>query len=124
MNRSEMTRVGEYIERFNILTGQSLPCGPIYQSPGLIAHIKSHHPGQEENLLLIPQIIAAPDYIGKHPKEPDSIELVKIFSNHVMVCIKLDTGKNYLYVASVYPVSDRKISNRLNSGRLKPIDKF
>lgn len=119
MNRSEMTHVGEYIEKFNTITGQSLPCGPIYQSPGLLAHVRSHHPGEEGNIALIPQIIADPDYIGKHPKEPDSIELIKVFSHNVMVCIKLDAAENYLYVASVFEVKDKKISNRLNSGRLK-----
>lgn len=118
-NLSEMTCVGEYREEFNIITGQSLPCGPIYKSSGLIKHVKDHHPGSEGNVALIPQIIASPDYIGKHPNEPDSIELIKTFSNNVMVCIKLDKHKDYLYVASVYEISNRKICNRLHSGRIK-----
>ena len=119
MNKSEMTRVGEYIEEFNTITGQSLPCGPIYQSPGLLKHVKSHHPGSEGNIALIPQVIANPDFIGKHPKESDSIELIKTFANNVMVCIKLDQREDYFYVASVYEVSNKKISNRLHSGRIK-----
>lgn len=119
MNKSEMTRVGEYIEKFNTMTGQSLPCGPIYQDPGLLKHIQRRHPGSEGNLELIPQIIASPDLIGKHPKEQHSIELVKTFSENVMVCIKLDIDKDYLYVASVFEVNSKKINNRLHSGRLK-----
>lgn len=119
MNKSEMSCVGEYVEKFNTLTGQSLPCGPIYQDRGLIKHVRSHHPGTEGNVALIPQIIAAPDYIGKHPKEPNSIELIKTFSGNVMVCIKLDVDNDYLYVASVFEVTNKKISNRLHSGRIK-----
>ena len=119
MNKSEMTRVGEYVEQFNTITGQSLPCGPIYQDPGLLKHVQRRHPGTERNVALIPQIIASPDYVGKHPKEPNSIELIKTFSDNVMVCIKLDISGDYLYVASVFEVSNKKISNRLYSGRLK-----
>ena len=119
MNKSEMTRVGEYTEEFNTITGQSLPCGPIYKSPGLIKHVSGHHPGTEGNVALIPHVIADPDYIGKHPNEADSIELIKTFSGNVMVCVKLDRQEDYLYVASVYEISNKKISNRLYSGRLK-----
>ena len=67
----------------------------------------------------IPTIIQSPDYIGKNPREPNSIELVKKLSDNIMVCIKLDTQNGYLYVASVYNISQGKVNNRLNSGRLK-----
>ena len=119
MHKSEMTCVGEYTEEFNTITGQTLPCGPIYKSPGLIKHVKEHHPGSEGNVDLIPRIVAEPDYVGKHPKEADSIELIKTFSDNVMVCIKLDRQEDYLYVASVYEISNKKICNRLHSGRIK-----
>lgn len=119
MDKSKMVCVGEYIENFNTATKQSLPCGPIYQSPGLAKHVQNRHPGSEGNIALIPQIIASPDYIGKHPKEPNSVELIKTFADNVMVCVKLDIDNDYLYVASVFEVSDKKINNRLHSGRLK-----
>lgn len=119
MNKSGMSRVGEYVERFNAITGQSLPCGPIYQDSGLLKHIQKRHPGSEGNIDLIPSIIANPDFVGKHPKEPNSIELVKTFSDNIMVCIKLDIDDGYLYVASVFEINSKKINNRLHSGRLK-----
>lgn len=36
-----------------------------------------------------------------------------------MVCIKLDQKNDYLYVASVYEITESKLQNRLRSGRLK-----
>ena len=118
-----MKSVGRYTERFNQLTGQNLPVGDIYQSEGLAAHVQKRHPAEIGNLAHIPGIIADPDYVGHNPKEPESIELVKVIDNNVMVCIKLDKIENYLYVASVYNITDAKLHNRLHSGRLKNVDK-
>ncbi len=111
--------VGAYIEKFNELTGQALPCGTIYQFPGLLAHVKKRHPSQIGHVYQIAEVIKSPDYIGKHPKERESIELVKALDQNVMVCVKLDQGKDHYYVASVYAISEAKLKNRLNSGRLK-----
>lgn len=119
--QDNLFQVGEYIEAFNLATGQSIPCGPIYQSPGLKVHIKKRHPDELENLRFVPDIIAAPDYVGKNPKEPCSIELVKILQGNVMVCIKLDRDADYLFVASVFEINDSKLRNRLNSGRLRAL---
>lgn len=112
--------VGKYIESFNILTSQDLPCGPIYQSSGLITHVKEHHPDEVSLLEHISEIISRPDFVGKHPKEPQSVELVKILNRNVMVCVKLDIKRDYFYVASVFSISDSKLRNRINSGRLRP----
>lgn len=67
----------------------------------------------------IPEIIIAPDYIGVNPGEPDSIELVKRYSDNIQIAIKLDAAKGYLYVASLYDIPEHKIQKRLYSGRLK-----
>lgn len=115
----KLFRVGEYIEQFNVLTDQELPCGAILQSSGLETHVKKHHPTETGNLDLIPAILAAPDYVGHNPKEPNSIELVKSLDANVLVCVKLDASEGYHYVASVYEISGGKVSNRVNSGRLK-----
>ena len=111
--------VGEYIREFNIATGQQLPCGPIYQSYGLKAHIIKRHPDEVSNLEHVADIISCPDYIGKHPNEPDSLELVKVLNGNVMECIKLDKDEDYLFVASVYEITESKLRNRLMSGRLR-----
>ena len=115
---------GNYVERFNTLTGQTLPCGIIYQSSGLQKHVKKHLKEKATIMSDIPTVIQQPDYIGCNPKEPNSIELVKKITENVMVCVKLDSKNGYLYVASVYTISESKLNNRLNSGRLKSIDNF
>lgn len=115
----KLFRVGNYIDKFNALTGQSLPCGEIMQSAGLASHVQKHHPDETGNIALVPSIISNPDYVGHNPKEPGSIELVKVLDANVMVCVKLDSSHGYHYVASVYEISSGKLTNRLNSGRLK-----
>ena len=87
----KLFRVGDYIDEFNALTGQELPCGEIMQSAGLAVHVQKHHPDETGNVALVPSIIAEPDYVGHNPKEP----------------------------GSVYEISSGKLTNRLNSGRLK-----
>ena len=119
MEKGPFTQVGEYIEAFNHSTSQSIPCGPILQFPGLETHVKKHHPNIAASVGLISQIIAEPDFIGHNPKEPNSIELVKVFSKNLMVCIKLNQDRNYLYVASMYDITEGKLQNRIKSGRLK-----
>ena len=119
MDHDKLIAVGEYIEAFNQATDQSLPCGIIYQSIGLEKHILDRHPEQIDNLKYIPDIIRRPDYIGKNPNEENSIELIKTIGDNIQVCVKLDLKHNYLYVASTYPISESKLKNRLNSGRLQ-----
>ncbi len=117
--KEDLTVVGEYIQRFNDLTNQDLPCGAIYQSRGLETHVNRHHASEIELISHIPTVIKNPEYIGKHPTEPNSIELIKQIDKNVMVCIKLDIKEDYLYVASVFSISSGKLNNRLNSGRLQ-----
>ena len=66
---------------------------------------KKHHPEIKDSIMLnIPNIISSPDYIGKNPKEPNSIELVKDIGKNTKVCVKLDTKNEYLYVASIFEI--------------------
>lgn len=115
-----MTVVGNYTERFNDIAGVSLPCGKIFISDGFSVHIKKRHPGYERYIDRISEIIDSPDYVGCNPKEPDSIELLKVFDENIQIAIKLDTKNDYLYVASLYDVKQSKIDRRLAGGRLKP----
>ena len=113
--------VGEYLERFNGITGNSLPVGMIYQSTGLQIHILKRHPHLLGYLSKIPEIILSPDYIGIHPNEPNSIELVKRYAENIQIAIKLDIDKNYLYVASLYEIKEARLKKRIHSGRLKKV---
>lgn len=119
MEKDNLFEVGQYTDDFNTLAGAHLPCGSIYQSKGLIKHTQRRHPEQVGRIYDIPAVIQSPDFIGVNPKEPDSVELVKRMDGNVMVCVKLDRKNDYLYVATVFEITEAKLQNRLNSGRLK-----
>ena len=118
--KGNLQPVGQYSQQFNDLTGQSLPCGTVYQSPGLRTHILKHHPSRLNDMPLISSIIQSPDYIGHNPSHPDSIELVKVFQDNLMLCIKLDQQNQRLYVATFFEITTSKLQSRLNTGRLVP----
>ncbi|MBS5064604.1 MAG: hypothetical protein KHZ58_12570 [Hungatella hathewayi] len=96
----------------------------IYQSSGLKKHIMKRHSGYEQYLNFLPQIIASPDFIGINPNEKGvSFELVKVFSEHLQIGIKLDEAENYLYVATLHPITESKLQHGIKNGRLRPFDK-
>ena len=70
----------------------------------------------------IPDIIKNPDYVGRNPKEPNSLELVKRYEDNIQIAIKLDISKDYLYVATLFDIRESKIERRLASGRLKIVN--
>jgi len=80
-------------------------------------HISRRHPDCVRYYADIPDIIADPDYIGKDPTKPDSIEIIKKLDEYVQVAINLDKKDNYLYVASLYCQTQAKVSRRIESGR-------
>ena len=94
----------------------------IYQSYGLEIHIQKRHPECTEYIDRIPEIISFPDYIGVNPNESvTSLELVKKYDNNIQIGIKLDIKEKYLYVATLHTITDAKLKNRINSGRLKKL---
>lgn len=102
--------------------------GNVYAAPGVIKHIiKRHSSGKHplsttaiDNIIeTISKILLTPDFVGKHPdKIGTSIELVKKLDDNLLVALEVDLNNKYIYVASLYPISQGKINNRLNSGRL------
>lgn len=116
-----LNKVGEYTGEYNNLLNINLPCLPIYASDGLIKHIQARHSNCIGYISQIPDIISNPDYVGKNPTEPNSIELVKVYGDNIQIGIKLDVSNNYLYVATLFDVRQSKINRRLHSGRLKRI---
>ena len=101
--------------------------GVVYAAPGLIKHIKRRHERGKDALdhdivkdiiSVIEKIISSPDYIGKHPKKiGTSIEFVKKMGENLLVAVDVDLSNKYIYVSSLYPISEGKIKNRVNSGR-------
>lgn len=119
LENCELRVVGQYNSKFNDILGISLPCADIFQSDGLIVHIKHRHPDYLPYEPSIPDILESPDYIGCHPKEANSIELVKRLEENILVAIKLDPDEQYLYISSLYDIKESKLQRRINSGRLK-----
>lgn len=125
----ELTSVGEYKAEWSEILEISIKKQKIYKSIGLKTHIERRHPDCLEYLDLIPDIIENPDIVGINPREAphQSIELIKQYDSNIMIGIKLDLKKNYLYVATLHELSEYKINKRINkrlySGRLKKIDK-
>lgn len=121
MTMDDLEIVGEYREEFNTILGINIPCGPIYRSRGLATHVNDHHPDCMMYYPMIPDVIASPDYIGKDPTKPGSIELIKKVNEYLLVAITLNPKENYLYVSTLFDQTESKVKMRLNSGRYKKI---
>ena len=127
MDKNEdLIKVGKYNSKFNDILGINIDNLDIYRSKGLPSHIvKRKHYKCLKYIDYISDIISNPDYVGINPNEKDtSIELIKRYSDTIMIGIKLDTTGNYLYVSTMHEVQESKISRRLHSGRIKqfPVD--
>ena len=100
--------------------------GSVYVSPGVINHIKRRHGKQlsrkvKDNLLrVIEDIIDNPDYIGVNTERGGngSLEFVKKIDNTLLLGLEVDLEEEYIYVATLYPITRSKIDNRLYNGRL------
>lgn len=95
----------------------------IYRSKGLPTHmVKRKHYNCLKYIDYIPEIISSPDFAGINPNENGiSLELVKRYSDNVMIGIKLDTDGEYLYISTMHDIQESKIQRRLFGGRLKQI---
>jgi hypothetical protein len=99
----------------------------VHMPPGVLKHLKRR--GHWDDFIAyyqdIPAIISKPDYAGQNPKEPDTVELYKVMSDHVLLAIKMnpDTG---LFLGSFYTLDNgaKKIEGRLRTGRIHPFSFF
>lgn len=119
--KNGLLKVGKYNQHFNELLGINMENLEIYRSKGLPAHmIKRKHFNCLKYIDYIPDIILNPNYIGVNPNaQGNSIELIKRYSDNVMIGIKLDIDGKYLYVSTMHDIQESKISRRLHSGRIK-----
>lgn len=101
--------------------GTNLPSGEVRLYPGVIKHIKKKHEDTWNNHYhRIPGMIENPKYIGQHPGEKNSTELVIQVDCYLQLAIKYDPEREYLYVSSFYDLQNGevKVQKRLRSGRL------
>lgn len=113
--------MGNYNQSFNEILDIDIKYDTIYRSKGLPAHmLKSNHAKCLKYIDYIPEIISNPDYVGINPNEEDqTIELVKRYRDNILLGIKVDKNKEYLYVSTMFDIPESKIQRRLHSGRLK-----
>ena len=122
----KLLEVGNYKDEFNKILGVNIDSQLIYRSTGLPAHmIKRKHFNCLKYIDYISDIIENPDYVGINPNEDgeSSIEFIKRYKINVLICVKLDSDKNHMYVSTMHDISESKILRRLHSGRLKEFPK-
>lgn len=121
-NSTDTQCVGEIPEVIIKKYKLNCPSREVLMFPGAIKHIRKKHAATFALYYdKIPEIIGKPDYVGRNPKEPDSVEMYKYLGDHLLVAIKLDpTG--YFYLGSFYDLNNgpNKIAKRLRSGRIVP----
>ncbi len=81
-------------------------------------HIKDFESEDDyyKHMSTIPTIVQNPDYVGLHPKD-NSIQYVKRIDEIMLAGIRLkDTGS--IIFRSSYPITQGKLNNYINSGRL------
>lgn len=118
-------RVGYLKERMAKNLGVKFT-GTIYASQGVIKHIKKRH-GKHLSKKIVGNliefmryIIEEPDYIGVYKLTENGIhiELIKKIDTNILIGIDIDNERDYIYVSTMYPITEGKINNKLYSGKL------
>lgn len=103
--------------------------GIIYMAPGVKKHIEKRHSHELNNSILndlenyIRLIITTPDYVGSHPTKDkgQTMEFIKQLFPNLLVSIAIDIKNDYIYVSSLYPVTDAKLEKGLQLERFKKV---
>lgn len=99
----------------------------VYASPGVIKHIKKRHGKQltkkiKDNIIeIVEKIIKEPDYFGISNKKNlvKSIELIKSIDNiELLLGLEIDAADEYIYVATLYPITIGKLNSKLFKGNI------
>ncbi|NSB16417.1 hypothetical protein [Clostridium beijerinckii] len=103
----------------------------VYASPGVVNHIKKRHGRQftkkiKDNIIdTIEKVIKDPQYVGVNYKRAvgDSLELVKKVDNIILLLgLEVDLEEQYIYVATMYPITLSKMNARIYRGRLIKVE--
>ncbi|MCX6382887.1 MAG: PBECR2 nuclease fold domain-containing protein [Actinobacteria bacterium] len=105
----------KYLNTLNI---QICKCKNVYISPGAERHIKNRHTQDYNNYFnKISDIIINPDFIGINPHISNSIEMIKILNDIVLLSIAININ-GFLYISSMYSIGQHQLNSRLKKGRL------
>lgn len=122
-------RVGYFKEKMANYLGVRYS-GTIYASPGVIKHIQRRHGKHLSKKIVgniidvMKKIIESPDYIGvyKITENEVLIELVKKIDDNILIGIEIDSERDYIYVSTMYPITDAKMDRKIYSGKLSRWD--
>ena len=100
--------------------------GVVYASPGVFNHILKRHKKQFDKkdrdciLRCMKDIINKPDYIGlyKGACGQSAVQFVKKLYMNMLLGIDIDTENGYIYVSTMYPITDMKINSKVYNGEL------
>lgn len=124
-------RVGYLRERVAYELGIRVYWCNLCLCPGVLKHIIKRHGRQFDKrtrtgiLEWMKKILDDPDYIGiyKNDEGQTAIEFIKKAYTNLLLGVEVDEEKQYIYVTTMYPITDRKIENRIYSGKLINIKK-
>ena len=103
----------------------------VYASPGVINHIKKRHGKQftkkmKDNIIdIIERIIKEPEYVGLDYTRiaGGSLELIKKVDNIILLLgLEIDLEEQYIFVATMYPITLSKMNSRIYRGRLLKVE--
>ena len=103
----------------------------VYASPGVINHIKKRHGRQftkkmKDNIIdIIEKVVKDPEYVGLDCRRGvgGSLELIKKVDNIILLLgLEIDLEEQYIYVATMYPITLSKMNARIYKGRLIKIE--
>ena len=105
-------------------TGHELDEGDVVLSINAQKHAAKRHP--EDYARCLPHlgsIISNPLFIGDDHKNADKIELVsrvRVLGSGLLIAVKIEAdSKGDYHVVSFYPISEKKITNRVEKGFLR-----
>ena len=66
------------------------------------------------------KILEEPDYIGIYKNEggQTAVEFIKRVYTNLLLGVEVDEKHEYIYVTTMYPITDKKIENKIYSGKL------
>ena len=103
----------------------------VYASPGVVNHIKKRHGKQftkkmKDNIIdIMEKIIKEPEYVGIDYRRGTggSLELIKRIDNIIVLLgLEIDLEDQYIYVATMYPITLSKMNARIYRGRLIKVE--
>jgi len=103
----------------------------VYASPGVINHIKKRHGRQltkkmKDNIIdIIEKIIKNPEYVGLDYGRASvgSLQLIKKVDNIIILLgLEIDSEEQYIYVATMYPITLSKLNGKIYKGKLFKIE--